>query len=260
MKNIIAYFILFNLIVVSAWGQENKITDKEWSQLIQYLETENHKASMLLSDKLLKKFEGTEDTSYQAANLRYMYLYSISGLLAKKELTKEEGEAKLKPLLNKIFVTPARNFSQKGMFNTFFWKETKIADSIPQKDSLATPKSSVRDGNYRRHEADFIVKNGKTYLKSRKSLDEKSFYYKEIAFFESTLFSCISNQTATAIYSFDTFEFAEPLDVETFAALHNDLNGKSVRIAAILLEVTTGGFSMPRFNLRWKLQNIVGDE
>lgn len=260
MKKTTFLFLLLCFVIKSSLfaqesGSEPKVTDKEWGQLIQYLEKENHTESMKLSEKFLQRFNKMEDTTYEAANLRYMYLYSVSGLLSNKTITKEEGEEKLKPLLNKVFITPGRQFRQNGIFNFIFWKKINLNDTI---SSLKTPK--IQDGNYNRNETNFVVKNGLTYLKSRESNDEKSFYYNEIVFFEDKFFSCVANQKGTFIYSFDTFEFAEQLDVETFSSLHKEFNNKKVRLVAVLLEVSTGGLTMPHFNLRWGLQNILEDE
>ncbi len=251
----ISYLVGFVMIffTVSSSFAQKRIQGTEWDKLIGYLSKENHEKSKELSFKLLQRFTTEDDTTYEAANLRYMYLFSISGLVSRHKLEKEEGAELIKPLVGKRFITPTKEFRKNCMFNCFFWKEhedMKEVDSLPiltmQGDSLVIiPKDSVtspqKDGEIVRKNADLVLK-----------IEDK--------FYTSEFFSCVANDNATRIQSFDTYKFANLLDKETFLSIHNSFNKTNLRLDIILMEIKTGGMTMPHFNLYWGIMDIRADE
>ena len=246
--------IVITFFTISTSMAQRRVQDTEWQKLIGYLSKENHEKSKELSFKLLQRFTAEDDTTYEAANLRYMYLFSISGLVSRHELGKEEGAELLKPLLGKNFITPSKEFRKNCMFNCFFWKEyeeKEETDSLPklkmQGDSLVV-ESATPQAELPQKDGEIVRKNGDLILK----VEDK--------FYTSEFFSCIANDQATRIQSFDTYKFANPLDKETFFSMHNSFNKTTLRLEIVLMEVETGGMTMPHFKLYWGIMGIVQNE
>ena len=95
------------------------ITQSEWGSVIKLLEAENWRASEKLTLTLLKSIKPGGDTSYDAANLRYMYLVSVAGQLAHKDIDKAIALKKCKVITGKVIITPGRTIKHDGMFNYF---------------------------------------------------------------------------------------------------------------------------------------------
>jgi hypothetical protein len=251
----ISYLVGFVIIffTVSTSIAQRRIQDTEWEKLIGYLSKENHEKSKEMSFKLLQRFTAEDDTTYEAANLRYMYLFSISGLISRHELEKEEGAKLVETLVGKKFITPSKEFRKNCIFNCFFWKkyeDNQEEDSVPtlqiEGDSLVvkpkiTTTSPQKDG-------EIVLKNNDLILKI-----EDKLYIAEF-------FGCVANDQATHIQSFDSYKFANPLDKETFLSMHNAFNKTTLRLETILLKVETGGVTMPHLKLEWGIMDIIPNE
>ncbi len=116
--NLILLVVAGFLIKADACAQ-NTITEQEWGSEIKLLQNEQWKQSEKLVSHLLKSVKQEADTSYDVANLRYMYLVSVAGQLANKEIDKPVALKKVKSLTGKVIITPGRVSKIDGMFNYF---------------------------------------------------------------------------------------------------------------------------------------------
>jgi hypothetical protein len=182
--------ILAAVLMLHGYTGAQNISDKEWSVLIKFLETEKWPEAEKKCIYLMSKFKSEGDTSYQAANLRFMFLVSVAGQLAHKDIDKVAALNKTHFLLGKTVVTPDREFKRKGMFNYF--------------------KTSEEDS--------------------------------------TQLYCCQSNNDATEIQVFETYKMRNPV-----LLAHPDLlEGKTLRVKAIIKEIKAEGFAFPRLEVQFK--------
>lgn len=115
---VIFFTALFSTSVCIAQDDDvSLISDAEWDKLIPYLVEEDFVNAEKVSGSFLNRFKGEDEMSDEAGIIRYMYLYSVGGLVGEKEITKEEAEKKLKGFEGKVIITPFNMYKKGGMFN-----------------------------------------------------------------------------------------------------------------------------------------------
>ncbi|MES2487822.1 MAG: hypothetical protein V4581_17980 [Bacteroidota bacterium] len=63
---------------------------------------------------------------------------------------------------------------------------------------------------------------------------------------------CVANESATVIHIFETFEMDDKLLIDNAAKYE----GKNMRMIALIKEIKTGGFAMPRLEITYKSSEI----
>lgn len=106
----------------------------DWDALIMALMANDWPKAHELSGKHLKKHDS--DTSGAVARLRYMYLYSLAGLVGTHQVERSAALKKAKKLEGKAIEMPSHPVEEKCMFNCI-WYSTD-ADSSESGKTLRT--------------------------------------------------------------------------------------------------------------------------
>ena len=116
MKQIILIIFLLTLTTVSALAQETKssekLTDRQWQDLLTAVGSEDWNSAYDLSLKYLK-FLKDDDEAASIANLRYIYLYAAAGKVSEGNMSFEELEKSVKNFVGKKVVLPYHPITQK---------------------------------------------------------------------------------------------------------------------------------------------------
>ncbi len=134
--------IIFSLLLVlssfSAFSQEADFEQK-YHELFVYIEKEDWANAEILSFDLKESIESKDTLDNEKKILRYLYIYSVSGLMCNKIITKQEGLKKTMPLWGKEMIMPARSFSPGCMINCIqFAKEGTSTFFTCVNDSVGT--------------------------------------------------------------------------------------------------------------------------
>lgn len=156
----------------------------QWNKIIYQLEAENWKKAAKFSGRYLHRI-GESDTGEAAANLRYMYLCSISGQLGSKRISKDDALRRTKGLIGQTVLFPGHPVREKGLFNSITLAENS-------KDTISV---------------------------------------------------CEANQACTQIFSMEHIAMAVPFGETEMQTLE----GKFIRLKAVIQSIDTGGFAFPHF-------------
>ncbi|MFV8324079.1 hypothetical protein [Flavobacterium sp. LB3P21] len=119
-------FLLITLLITNfCFGQKNdsKIFEDKYNLLIENLSNEDWVKSEKLSKELLNFIEPNDSMQTEKKVLRYIYIYSIAGLLNEKKLTKNQALVKVKFLKSKEMIMPTHPFNSKSYINSTHLKE-----------------------------------------------------------------------------------------------------------------------------------------
>ena len=115
------FFIFFIVFITKANAQ--RLTEKDWNILIEYLDSEDWENSSKISGIYLGMMQ--DDTAFvnEAAILRYMFITSLAGLMNNKKLTKDEAIKKVNDMEGYPIFSPVRPVKKKAGFNSFYLGE-----------------------------------------------------------------------------------------------------------------------------------------
>jgi hypothetical protein len=85
----------------------NEITDAQWKILSYAWEAENWARTSSLATEYISRLAAENDKK-QIARLRYIYLYSLAGMVAQRRITAADLEQRGSALVGKEFVIPSR--------------------------------------------------------------------------------------------------------------------------------------------------------
>ncbi|MEO4004723.1 hypothetical protein [Flavobacterium sp. CAU 1735] len=115
------YCLLLLLFTYSFSGYSQTITaenfETNFDTLLANLDKENWEVTEKLSSDLLRYADPKPDRNLEAKGLRYMYIYSIAGLLNEKKLSKEKALEKIKPLKGKEMILRVLPFNSNCYIN-----------------------------------------------------------------------------------------------------------------------------------------------
>ena len=117
MKRVV--IILLFIIPEICFAQEKSFVEQaDWSQIIQCLDHEEWAKANKLALTYLKKCPNDDINGNDAAVLRYMYLFTESGLMNEKKLDKDEALKKVKAFEGLRIILPGHPLSTvKAGFN-----------------------------------------------------------------------------------------------------------------------------------------------
>lgn len=115
------FILLFWVATIQSLRAQDQATvfsESEFTRLITYLEGEDWKPALALSDSILQRFPA-QDTGFSEASLiRYAHLKSVAGLLAQKDLDLADAEKKAKRHLGNWLVHPSHPVrDERCLFN-----------------------------------------------------------------------------------------------------------------------------------------------
>jgi hypothetical protein len=99
--------------------------EDNYNLLMENLSSENWSRSEELTQKLLESVEPIDSMQTEKRVLRYIYLYSIAGLLNENNLTKDDTLKKVKFLKSKEMIMPSHPFNSKCYVNCAQFVEDK---------------------------------------------------------------------------------------------------------------------------------------
>ncbi len=115
------FCIILFLFISSLSGYSQTITaenfEVNFDTLLANLDKENWEVTEKLSSDLLRYADSKPNLDLEAKGLRYMYLYSVAGLLNEKKLTKEKALEKIKPLKGKEMIMRILPFNSSCYIN-----------------------------------------------------------------------------------------------------------------------------------------------
>ena len=122
MKNILVLFC-FGIGLNAALSQGyNPQIDKKWDKVISHIETENWKDANKLIKALERSLPDSSEYDEMKWRLRYMYIFSLAGLLNINKLQKEEALNLARIYLDSVLVVPGHPFTRQrcsfGCFQT----------------------------------------------------------------------------------------------------------------------------------------------
>jgi hypothetical protein len=117
---------------------QTNLTGKDWDGIIKLLIAEDWSKAEKATGVFLKKYNYQTDTGYEASNLRYMYLVSVAGQLAHKDIDKDKALKKVANIIGQKIVTPSRPFNHKDMFNCFMLNDDSTRISCCQANNINT--------------------------------------------------------------------------------------------------------------------------
>lgn len=136
VKSLLCASIL--MLGATAANAQYKIPEADWDKLAASLSKENWKSAEQISLGYLGRFKPKQDTTTEAAIVRYMYLRSVAARLAAKEYTPAVALAKVKGFTGKQVITPSLNFKAAGMFNFIKVSDDKKALFLCAANEAAT--------------------------------------------------------------------------------------------------------------------------
>ena len=110
--------LLIPLLLFLQTTKAQDITDDQWTKLITSLEHEQWKDANDLSKTYLDQIPAAKQDSDAAAALRYMYLYSESGLMNLRLVTKDKALKNVAAFAGHSIILPAHPISLKNAFNS----------------------------------------------------------------------------------------------------------------------------------------------
>jgi len=109
---------LFCIISLNCCSQNTSFNfGQKYDNLITELGKENWSKSFDLCKELLVFSEDKENYISENENLRYIYIYTIAGLLNEKKITKDEALKSVKFLLNKELITATHPYLKNTILN-----------------------------------------------------------------------------------------------------------------------------------------------
>jgi hypothetical protein len=128
MKNL-ACLLLLSLLC--AWAKAQSVTDSpEWKKLILSLENENWADANQLSLQCLQEVPASEKEDALGSMLRYMVIYSESGLMNMGTVTQEQAIDKVKQYVGHNLLLPAHPLTLKFAFNSIEMNDDKSTDTL----------------------------------------------------------------------------------------------------------------------------------
>ncbi|MDO3644453.1 hypothetical protein [Mucilaginibacter sp. L3T2-6] len=117
MKKVILALSLI-IIFIQTGRSQGVITDDEWGKVINCLEKEDWPGASKLSKQYLQKIPKEKLNDYDAANLRYMYIFSNSGLMNDGRISHETALNNVKEFVGMKVKLPGHPIALKQGFNT----------------------------------------------------------------------------------------------------------------------------------------------
>lgn len=139
-----------------------QISDTEWNEMVKALTAENWvKASSLISVSLSKL--KTDNETKQLARLRYFYLYSLAGKVAKGLATFEELEKSAKNLIGQDFLMPSREIAADCTKKLNYICAVKDNEKALRVTAINEPATSILSFEYvlLNEQFDVTANNGK---------------------------------------------------------------------------------------------------
>jgi hypothetical protein len=121
------FFIFLFLVVASthAFSQDTEF-ETRYDSLLGFLEQENWQNAEKLCYDLKEVAEKSDSMAMEKMVLRYIYIYSVAGLLNEKMISQKEAYSKTKHLKGKEMVMPSHPFNPRCFANC-----THISDQDP---------------------------------------------------------------------------------------------------------------------------------
>ncbi|WP_347065745.1 hypothetical protein [Flavobacterium sp. WV_118_3] len=113
--------LLLILFIFSVSGYSQTITaenfEANFDTLLANMDKEDWVVTEKLSSDLLRYADPKSELDLEAKGLRYMYIYSVAGLLNEKKLSKEKALDKIKPLKGKEMIMRVLPFNSSCYIN-----------------------------------------------------------------------------------------------------------------------------------------------
>lgn len=126
---ILAFFLLL-ILFSSAVNAQSVTNSKEWNDLITSLNNENWADASRLSITCLQKIPADEKEGDLASLLRYMAIYSESGLMNSGTDTQEQAISKVKQYVGHTIALPPYRLTLKFAFNSIEMNNDKTTDTL----------------------------------------------------------------------------------------------------------------------------------
>ncbi|MGE6219830.1 hypothetical protein ACQKCH_08370 [Nubsella zeaxanthinifaciens] len=117
MKKILLLLLLSISINCIAQNQNQQNFNAKYNSILTYLSEENWTKSENQTKKLLSEIELLEDFQTERKILRYIYIYSVGGLLNENKLSKKEALQKVYFLKSTEMIMPAHPFIEDCNIN-----------------------------------------------------------------------------------------------------------------------------------------------
>lgn len=112
------YLLIICLLFCSVLSYSQKFSFKdEYNSLIDSLSSENWAASEKLCNKLLSYGEPIDSLQYEVMVLRYVYIYSVAGLMNDNKLSQNGALNRVKHLKGKEMIMPTHPFKRNCYVN-----------------------------------------------------------------------------------------------------------------------------------------------
>jgi hypothetical protein len=122
MRNILVLFCIGILLNDALTQGYNPQIDKKWDKVISHIEAENWKEANILIKSLERSLPDSSEYDEMKWRLRYMYIFSLAGLMNTNKLQKDEALNLTKIYLDSVLVVPGHPFTRQrcsiGYFQT----------------------------------------------------------------------------------------------------------------------------------------------